>query len=70
VSDQKKYEGNSSKRAAVLSVSGIISIIFGICIVTIHGPLRGSGLGTILIVLGVFMLVIAALRVFHKHSKP
>jgi hypothetical protein len=67
--EQTKTEGNRNKRAATLSVSGIISIIIGICIVTIHGPLRGSGLGTILIVLGVFMLIIAALRVFYKRSR-
>ncbi len=63
--EQRKNTGNT--RAMVLSVIGIILLIIGIAIVSIHGnPLRGSGLGTASIVLGVLLLVIAAMRYFRK----
>jgi hypothetical protein len=55
----------------ILAVIGIILFILGILIVSIHGaPLRGSGAGTILIIIGVVMLVIAAVRAFYKPAKP
>lgn len=51
----------------ILAVIGVIAFIAGICISTIRGThLRGSGLGTILIVIGVVALVIAGLRAFYK----
>jgi hypothetical protein len=51
----------------ILFVIGIILLILGIAIVSIHGaPLRGSGAGTIAIIAGVVLLIIAALRAFYK----
>jgi hypothetical protein len=51
-------------------VIGIILFILGILIVSVHGaPLRGSGAGTILIIIGVVMLIIAGLRAFYKPAK-
>ena len=65
--EQRKNTGNRNTHALVLGVIGIILLIIGIAIVSIHGnPLRGSGLGTASIVLGVLLLVIAAMRYFRK----
>ena len=65
--EPEKTKNNRNMHAIVLAVIGIILFILGILIVSIHGaPLRGSGAGTILIIIGVVMLVIAALRAFYK----
>ena len=65
----KTTTSNRNRHAIILSVIGIILFILGILIVSIHGaPLRGSGVGTILIVIGVVMLIIAALRAFYKRK--
>jgi hypothetical protein len=65
--DQGKTPGNRNMRAIVLSLIGIILVIIGVAIVSIHGnPLRGSGLGTAAIVIGIIMLAIAAMRFFSK----
>ena len=66
--EQKKNTDNRKMHAIILTVIGVIFFIAGICIATIHSHLRGSGLGTALIVLGVVLLVIAALRAFYKRS--
>jgi hypothetical protein len=67
--DKGKTTGKNYTRAIILGVIGIILFILGILIVSIHGaPLRGSGVGTILIVIGVVMLIIAALRAFYKRK--
>jgi uncharacterized membrane protein len=68
--DKGKTTGNRNRHAIILAVIGIILFIFGILIVSVHGaPLRGSGAGTILIIIGVVMLVIAGLRAFYKPAK-
>ena len=67
--EQIKTKGNLNKRNFSRSVLGIIFFIVGICIVTIHGaPLRGSGAGTLLIVIGVIMFGLDTLRSIHKRS--
>ena len=67
--EQIKTKGNRNKRNFTRSVLGIIFFIVGICIVTIHGaPLRGSGAGTLLIVIGVIMLGLETLRAIRKRS--
>jgi len=67
--DKGKNTNNRNTHAVILFVIGIILFILGILIVSIHGaPLRGSGAGTILIIIGVVMLVIAALRAFYKRK--
>ena len=61
---------NSKKHATILAVIGIILVIAGILIVSVHGnPLRGSGLGTISILVGIVLLIIAGLRAFYKPAK-
>ena len=68
--EPEKTKNNRNMHAIVLAVIGIILFILGILIVSVHGaPLRGSGMGTILIIIGVVMLVIAALRAFYKPAK-
>jgi uncharacterized membrane protein HdeD (DUF308 family) len=46
------------KTATNLVVSGIILFIIGEGIVNIHNPLRGSGLGTLSILVGIVLVVI------------
>jgi len=57
---EKKHGLN--KHATILGVLGVILIIIGICIIVIHNPLRGSGLGTACIAIGVVLLIISILR--------
>jgi uncharacterized membrane protein len=65
--DKEKNTSNRNTHAMILFVIGIILLILGIAIVSIHGaPLRGSGAGTIAIIAGVVLLIIAALRAFYK----
>ena len=65
--DKGKTTDNRKRHAIILGVIGIILFILGILIVSIHGaPLRGSGVGTIAILVGVALLVIAGLRAFYK----
>jgi len=60
----------SNLHAIILWIVGIIALIAGIAVATIHGThLRGSGLGTILIVLGVVLLIIGFLRYIYKPKK-
>lgn len=67
--EQGKTKGGRNLHAMILSGLGIILFILGILIVSVHGaPLRGSGAGTALIVLGLVLLVIAALRAFYKRK--
>ena len=68
--EQTKPNGNRNMHAIILGVLGIILVIVGLAIITIHGaPLRGSGFGTIATVLGFLLLVIAALRFFYKRPQ-
>jgi hypothetical protein len=68
--DKGKTAGKSNTHAVVLTVIGIVLLILGILIVTVHGaPLRGSGVGTLAIVAGIIALVIAVLRFRSKRAK-
>ena len=70
MNESGKTTGSRNMHAAILSVIGIVLLIIGIAIVSIHGnPLRGSGLGTASIVLGIIMLIIAAIRFYYKRTK-
>jgi len=62
MSENKKPTGNRNIHVTILSVLGVILLIVGIIIVTVHNPLRGSGLGTASIILGVILLIIAIIR--------
>jgi len=53
----------------VLGVLGIIFLIAGVAVATVHSSLRGSGLGTALVILGIIVLVIAAWRLTKKSAK-
>lgn len=65
--EPEKTKDNRNTHAIILAVIGVIAFIVGIIIATVKGThLRGSGLGTILIVIGVVLLVIAALKAFYK----
>jgi hypothetical protein len=55
--------------AIILAVLGIILVIVGEAIRSIPGaPMRGSGLGALLVIAGIILLVIAALRFMYKRK--
>ncbi len=54
--------------AMILAVLGVILVIIGTCIATIHNPLRGSGLGTLSFVAGLVLLVIGVYMIVTKRS--
>lgn len=65
--DKKPETTKSNTHAMVLAVIGVILLVLGILIVSVRGaPLRGSGAGTIFIILGIILLVIAWLRARRK----
>jgi hypothetical protein len=67
--EQTKTNGNRNLHAIILGVIGIIALIAGVAVATVKGThLRGSGLGTALIVLGVVLLFIAVLRFYYKRK--
>ena len=56
-------------RATVLGVVGVILAIIGAYIIAVkHAPYRGSGLGSVLLVIGIVMLIISAWRFTKKLS--
>jgi hypothetical protein len=64
---QGKSTNNRNMHAIILGVLGIILVIVGEYIINVHGaPLRGSGAGTLLVVLGAILLIIAVLRFIYK----
>jgi Mg2+ and Co2+ transporter CorA len=70
MSEKPKTSNNRNMHAIILGVLGIILLIVGAYIITVHGaPLRGSGAGTLLFLLGVVLLIIAALRYFYKRPQ-
>jgi len=65
--EKVKTSNNRNMHGIILGMLGIILVVVGLAIITIHGaPLRGSGFGTIFTVLGFVLLVIAFLRFFYK----
>ncbi len=65
--DKGKNTSNRKTRVVILSVIGIILLILGIAIVSIHGaPLRGSGVGTVFIIIGI---ILAAIGIIRSRSK-
>jgi len=59
-----------SMSVVAVAVIGIIVFIVGVAIITIRGaPFRGSGLGTLLAVVGVVLLLVAGWR-YTRSSKP
>ena len=67
--EQAKKSDSRNVHAVILAVLGFIALIAGVAVATVKGThLRGSGLGTILIVVGVVLLIIAILRFYYKRS--
>ncbi len=67
--EKAKTSDNRNMHAIILSVLGIILLIAGVVVATVKGThLRGSGLGTVLIVIGVVLLIIAVLRFYYKRT--
>ena len=63
----KLFGRSISRHVMVLGILGIILMIAGIAIQNIHSALRGSGLGTALLILGFLMLLIGVWRFATKH---
>lgn len=67
MSEPAKTTGRKNMHAIILTVIGLIAVIAGGAIVAIpHAPMRGSGVGTALIVLGLVLFFIAYLRFTRK----
>ena len=67
MSDKGKTTGGRNMHAIILTVIGLIAVIAVGAIVAIpHAPMRGSGVGTALIVLGLVLFFIAYLRFTRK----
>jgi len=56
----------SNMHAMILLILGVVLMAVGVGIITIHNPLRGSGLGTISLVIGIVLLLIGILRFLIK----
>jgi len=55
---------------AAVAVIGIIVLVVGAYIVGVRGaPFRGSGLGTVLLVVGIVLILVAGWR-YTRSSKP
>jgi protein-S-isoprenylcysteine O-methyltransferase Ste14 len=67
--DKEQNTTKSNTHAIVLAVIGVILLVLGILIVSVRGaPLRGSGVGTIAIIAGIILLVIAWLRASRRRA--
>ena len=68
--DEKGQTKDSrNMHAIILAVLGILLVIIGEAIINIPGaPMRGSGIGTLSVVVGVILLIIAALRFMYKRK--
>jgi hypothetical protein len=66
MSEQGKTTRTARKQGIILTILGVIVFIVGICIATIHSPLRGSGLGTVFIIVGI---ILAATGIIRSRSK-
>ena len=65
--EQTPPSKSRNMHAIILGVLGIILVIIGEAIINIRGmPFRGSGLGTLTVIAGIILLIIAALRLFYK----
>ena len=67
MSENAKPVKSSNMHAFILWIVGFIVLIAGVAVATVKGThLRGTGLGTVLIVIGVVALLIGFLRYFRK----
>lgn len=62
---------SGSMSVGVVMAIGIIVLIVGAVIVGVKGaPFRGSGLGTVLLVIGVVLLLVAGWRYTRSNKQP
>jgi uncharacterized membrane protein len=54
--------------ATILAVVGVVLVIIGVGIATIHNPLRGSGLGTLSFVAGIVLLIVGIYMLVTKRT--
>ncbi len=66
MADMKLFGRTISRHVMILGILGIIFVIAGIAVTTIHSALRGSGIGWGLIILGFLMLLIGVWRFANK----
>ena len=67
--DKEQNTTKSNTHAIVLAVIGVILLVLGILIVSVHGaPLRGSDVGAIAVIAGIILLVITWLGASRKHA--
>jgi predicted membrane channel-forming protein YqfA (hemolysin III family) len=67
LSEKAKTSDYRKLHAWILWIVGIILVIAGIAVATIRGThLRGTGLGTALLVLGFVLLIIGVIRYMYK----
>jgi hypothetical protein len=65
-----KNKNPKNMHAIILTIVGVISLIAGYAIANVRGnPLRGSGAGTVLSILGVLLLIFGVLRFIYKRPK-
>lgn len=70
MTEPSKPAGNRSKQAIILGVLGAIIFLAGVAVATVKGTgLRGSGLGTVLIIVGVVLVALAYLRFRNNPQK-
>jgi hypothetical protein len=70
MSEKPKPADSGNLHVMVLGVLGIVLLILGAWIVSTPGaPMRGSGVGTLGIVAGLVLLVIAGLRYRSTHPR-
>jgi len=67
---EQPKKDNRNLHAWILWILGIILVIAGIIIVSVKGThLRGSGLGTALLILGFIMVIIGVIRYMYKRPQ-
>jgi uncharacterized membrane protein HdeD (DUF308 family) len=65
-----KASDHRNLHAWILWIVGIILVIAGIAVVTVKGThLRGSGLGTALLILGFILVIIGVVRYMYKRPR-
>jgi threonine/homoserine/homoserine lactone efflux protein len=67
--DKEQNTTKSNTHAIALAVIGVILLVPGILIASVHSAaLRGSGVGAIAVIAGIILLVITWLGASRKHA--
>ena len=65
-----KTKNPKNTHAIILTILGVISLIAGYAVANVRGnPLRGSGAGAVLSILGVLLVIFGVLRFIYKRPK-